>query len=125
MVDVFSRQQRSEIMSRVKGRENAATEIRLIHIFREYGIHGWRRRSSVFGRPDFIFAAAKLAIFVDGCFWHGCSIHGQVPASNRAFWTQKIDRNRARDKLVVKELRRLGWKVIRIWQHDLKQPRKV
>jgi DNA mismatch endonuclease (patch repair protein) len=125
MVDVFSRQKRSYIMSRVKGHGNATTELRLIRIFREQGLTGWRRRAAVFGRPDFVFPKARVAIFVDGCFWHGCPLHGQLPAANRIFWQTKLLRNIARDKAVNRELRRLGWSIVRFWQHELRDSTKV
>jgi DNA mismatch endonuclease (patch repair protein) len=73
----------------------------------------------VFGKPDFIFRAAKLAVFVDGCFWHGCPKHATKPKSNRSFWATKLSRNKARDVVVTRTLRKLGWRVIRIWEHDL------
>src|ERR1700685_288857 len=125
MVDVFTRQKRSEIMSRIKGKGNRATELRLIALFRTYGIRGWRRHAPVFGKPDFVFPALRIAVFVDGCFWHGCPIHGSVPGSNRAFWEEKLSRNRYRDRLVNKKLRGLGWKSVRVWQHELSRPDKV
>jgi len=125
MVDMLSRAQRSYVMSRVKGRGNEATELRLIAIFRQFGIWGWRRRAKVFGNPDFIFPEAHLAVFVDGCFWHSCPIHGEVPASNRGFWLRKLARNRERDRLVMRNLRSYGWHVIRIWQHELRNRPRV
>lgn len=125
VTDVFSREKRSEVMSRVKGRGNIATELRLIRVFREYGIKGWRRHSAIFGKPDFVFPTARLAVFVDGCFWHGCPLHGSLPASNRVFWSRKLDRNRNRDRVVHRQLRELGWHVLRVWQHELRQPKKV
>ncbi len=124
-MDVFPKEKRSEIMSRIKGEGNVATEIRLICIFREHGIKGWRRRLPVFGNPDFVFPAVRLAVFVDGCFWHGCSIHGGRPASNRSFWEEKLARNKSRDLRVSRILRERGWRVLRIWQHELREPRKV
>jgi DNA mismatch endonuclease, patch repair protein len=122
---VFSRKRRSEIMSKVKGHGNAATELRLIRIFRDHKIHGWRRNVRLFGKPDFVFAEFRVAVFVDGCFWHGCPAHGMLPASNRAFWVRKLNENKKRDKLVCRNLKKSGWRVIRIWQHDLRQPQKV
>lgn len=112
-------------MSKVKGRENLATELRLIFIFRQFGIRGWRRRAVIFGNPDFIFPAERLAVFVDGCFWHNCPIHGSTPETNRKFWTQKLGRNKKRDELVQRTLKDLGWRVLRIWQHELREPVKV
>lgn len=125
MADVFSKGQRSEIMSKVKGRGNAATELKLISIFRQHGIAGWRRNSRLIGRPDFVFLNSKVALFVDGCFWHNCPVHGSLPADNREFWRAKLERNRQRDKLVNASLRRSGWHIVRVWQHELRQPTKV
>jgi DNA mismatch endonuclease, patch repair protein len=75
------------------------------------------RRFSV--RPDFVFRALKLAVFVDGCFWHGCPRHGTQPKGNAAFWRRKLAANRARDRLVNRTLRAHGWRVLRIWEHEL------
>lgn len=125
MVDMFSPKQRSEIMSMVKSRENKATELRLIRVFREFGIRGWRRRAKISGKPDFVFPTARLAVFVDGCFWHGCPIHGSLPVTNRMFWTRKLSRNKARDRVVRRTLKSSGWCVLRIWQHELREPDKV
>lgn len=125
MADVFSVTKRSEIMSRVKSRGNESTELRLIRLFRMYKIKGWRRRSRIFGSPDFVFPNQRLAIFVDGCFWHGCPMHGTLPRTNRAFWQEKLRRNRMRDRLVNKTLKQRGWKTLRLWQHDLRNGDKV
>lgn len=125
MADVFSKSERSSIMSKVKSCGNEATELRLIKIFDEFGICGWRRRVKVFGNPDFTFPATRLAIFVDGCFWHGCRKHGGVPETNRAFWLNKFARNKMRDRLVTRTLQESGWMVLRIWQHELRKPCKV
>lgn len=107
-------------MAHVRGKRNVATEIQLITLFREYGITGWRRNYHLFGKPDFVFPAMRVAIFVDGEFWHGHPTRGQIPKSNREFWVQKIERNKARDQLVNKTLKGKGWIVVRIWQHQLK-----
>jgi DNA mismatch endonuclease, patch repair protein len=125
MADVFSRKKRSEIMSRVKGRDNAATELFLVRTFRKNGIAGWRRRAPVFGKPDFIFRKDRLAIFVDGCFWHCCPVHGTLPLTNRDFWYQKLAQNRKRDRLVDRTLRKSGWTPLRVWQHELRDPERV
>lgn len=125
MTDVFSPAKRSDIMSRVKSRGNVATEVRLIRFFRTRRINGWRRRFPLFGKPDIVFPKEHLAVFVDGCFWHGCPQHGTIPATNTSFWLDKIERNKARDRLVNRELRRRGWFIIRFWQHELKDPKKV
>jgi DNA mismatch endonuclease, patch repair protein len=120
MADVFDRAKRSEIMSRVRGDRNAATELRLIGLLRDHGIVGWRRRYPLFGKPDFVFVKRRIAVFVDGDFWHGHPVKGQMPATNRDFWEAKIARNKKRDRLVNRTLRTSGWIVIRIWQSELR-----
>jgi DNA mismatch endonuclease (patch repair protein) len=69
-------------------------------------------------RPDVVFTRRRVAVFVDGCFWHQCPVHCQVPATNVAFWTSKLDSNVARDRLQVALLREAGWQVLRIWEHE-------
>jgi len=120
MADVFTKAKRSEVMSRIRGRGNKETEIALARLFRASGITGWRRHTSLFGRPDFAFRQQRVAVFVDGCFWHGCPKHGNIPANNRSFWETKLAANKARDRRVNRELHKLGWCVHRIWEHDLK-----
>jgi DNA mismatch endonuclease (patch repair protein) len=107
-------------MSRIRGAGNKETELRMIRLLRAGGITGWRRGWPLFGRPDFVFPAARLAVFVDGCFWHGCPKHYTKPANNRDFWRRKLEANRARDRRVNRELKRLGWHILRIWEHDLR-----
>ena len=119
MADVFAKAKRSEVMARVRSRGNRSTELRMIAIFRSYGISGWRRNRPVLGRPDFVFPAGRVAVFVDGCFWHGCPRHYTAPAGNAAFWRRKLVANRTRDRLVTRTLIRAGWKVLRIWEHAL------
>ena len=121
MPDIFSKRKRSAVMSLIRSRGNAATELRLIALMRAHRITGWRRGSALPGRPDFVFLKLKLAVFVDGCFWHGCPIHGTQPKSNAAFWRKKISANRTRDRLVTRTLRAQGWRVLRIWEHELKR----
>lgn len=123
--DVFSKKKRSEIMSLIRSRGNKATELRLIEIFREYGITGWRRNQTLLGKPDFVFRSERVVVFVDGCFWHGCPKCYKRPVSNQVFWDTKISNNRQRDRYVNRELRSLGWQVVRIWQHQLGKPARV
>jgi DNA mismatch endonuclease, patch repair protein len=73
----------------------------------------------LFGNPDFVFLKQKVAVFVDGCFWHECPTHVSRPSTNRVFWAQKLARNRYRDLLVTRTLKKHGWHVLRIWQHAL------
>lgn len=121
----MGKEKRSEVMSLIRSRGNKATELRLIEIFREYGITGWRRNQALLGKPDFTFRRERVVVFVDGCFWHGCPKCYKRPGSNQEFWDTKIATNRKRDRHVSRELSRLGWHVIRIWQHQLKKPRRI
>jgi DNA mismatch endonuclease (patch repair protein) len=70
-------------------------------------------------RADFTFRKERVVIFVDGCFWHGCPKHSNMPANNRAFWLKKLTGNKGRDRLVTRALRQSGWRVLRIWEHEL------
>ncbi len=119
MPDVFTKAKRSAVMSRIRGHGNKDTEIALMKLLRHHNITGWRRNQKVFGKPDFIFRQVRLALFVDGCFWHGCPKHCKMPAGNRAFWKTKLAANKARDRRVNRELQKIGWRVMRIWEHDL------
>ncbi len=119
MSDIFTKKKRSEVMARVRSSGNRDTEVALARWFRREGITGWRRKQRVFGKPDFVFWRERVAVFVDGCFWHGCPRHGTLPKQNGSFWAAKLARNRARDRLVARTLRRAGWRVVRIWEHAL------
>lgn len=121
MADIFTKAKRSDVMSKIRGRGNKDTELALAKLFRLNKITGWRRHQKIFGKPDFVFSKLKLAVFVDGCFWHGCPRHASKPKSNRAFWNQKLSANKNRDVLVNQQLKKLGWRVIRIWECALKK----
>ena len=123
MPDVFTKAKRSEVMSLIRSRGNRATELRLIVLMREHGITGWRRNVPLFGKPDFVFRAARLAVFVDGCFWHGCPKHATKPATRAEWWAAKLARNAQRDRDVSRVLRAAGWTVLRIWECALTRPR--
>ena len=121
-MDIFSQKKRSKLMSQVRSNDNKSTEIKLIKLFRQNHISGWRRKSKLMGKPDFIFPKYKLIIFVDGCFWHGCKCQkGRLPKTNKLFWKAKIERNKLRDKVVSKFLRNKGYIVIRIRECQLKK----
>jgi DNA mismatch endonuclease (patch repair protein) len=121
VADIYDTSKRSALMSRVRGAGNRATELRLIEIFRATSITGWRRKQPLPGRPDFVFRRERVVVFVDGCFWHCCPKHGSLPITNRSFWRKKLEGNVARDKLVSCALRKCGWRVLRVWQHELKK----
>ena len=112
-------------MAAIRSRGNRNTELRFADILRRNGIRGWRRHQKLPGSPDFIFRKAGLAIFVDGCFWHGCPTHGHRPRSNQRYWHPKLERTKARDLAYTKLLRRKGWLVLRIWEHELPSETKI
>jgi DNA mismatch endonuclease (patch repair protein) len=119
MVDVFTSRKRSKVMARIRSSGNKDTELKLVAMLREHRVTGWRRGWPLLGKPDFVFARMRVAVFVDGCFWHGCHRHGRVPASNRRYWFNKLIRNKTRDRAVTRTLRSSGWRVLRIWEHEL------
>ena len=110
---------RSEVMARIRGRDTSPE----LALRKELHARGARFRVEYripgVGRVDIAFTRRRLAIFVDGCFWHGCPEHGVMPKSNVAFWRDKLDGTRARDAKQVLVLQAMGWSVIRVWEHDL------
>lgn len=108
-------------MSRIKHRGNRTTEETFRQLLRLHGLHGWRRHLPLPGRPDFTFRKQRVVIFIDGCFWHGCQRCSRLPLSNVTYWTVKIGRNKSRDKRTARQLRATGWRVIRVWEHSLKE----
>lgn len=121
MTDVFTPDERSRIMSRVRSKNNKSTEIKLIEYFKDLSIHGWRRNYDVIGHPDFIFLKERIAIFVDGCFWHGHNCRNITPASNQEYWVKKREKNIKHDRYITKRFENRGWIVIRIWECELKK----
>jgi DNA mismatch endonuclease (patch repair protein) len=120
--DTVSPALRSAIMRAVRSRGNKATELVLASLLRRHRIRGWRRGFRLVGQPDFVFPKQRVALFVDGCFWHGCPRHCRMPKGNRPYWRPKIAANRARDRRVNRTLRAAGWRVVRLWEHELRQP---
>ncbi len=119
MVDVFTPLKRSRIMSLIRSVGNRETEGAFVLLLRREGIAGWRRKVALHGKPDFVFPRKRVAVFVDGCFWHHCPHHGKIPKTHRAYWREKIVRNMERAKEVNRELRRQKWGVVRIWGCEL------
>lgn len=116
----FGRLFRGELMARVRSIANETTEGRLASLLRRNKISGWRRHLRLPGKPDFAWPEARLAVFVDGCFWHGHNCGRNVtPKTNAQAWREKMLRNKARDRRANRRLRKLGWKVIRIWECQL------
>ncbi|MEI6411754.1 MAG: very short patch repair endonuclease [Bacteroidota bacterium] len=123
MADVFPPEKRSEIMRKVKSKRNESTEMRLITFFKANKIKGWRRNYPLPGKPDFVFPKLKIAIFADGCFWHGHDCRNTRPEQNKDYWAKKRERNVRRDLEVTETLSCKGWNVVRIWECEIKKVR--
>src|ERR1700687_5648374 len=120
-MDRVSPTARSRIMSLVKSRHGRTTERRLRAHLVARALSGWTMNEPTLpGKPDFVFARLRIVIFVDGCFWHGCTRCKRPPKSNKAFWTRKIVVNQRRDVRVSSALRREGWSVLRVRECTLK-----
>ena len=120
MADPFSKEERSAVMQRVKSKGNKSTEQKLIDIFKANGITGWLRNYPVTGKPDFVFLKLKIAVFADGCFWHGHHCRNITPQQNADYWSKKRKRNIARDKIITKLFKQRGWTVLRWWECNIK-----
>ena len=121
MRDFFSPKERSNLMSRIRGRANVSTELKIAGILRSGGIRGWRRHLPLPGRPDFTFPAQRICIFVHGCFWHDCPRCRKRSNTRPEYWVEKIEANRRRDRRVSRQLRLRGYKIIVIWECTLRR----
>jgi len=122
MVDTVSEKKRSEIMKASKPKGNKSTELKLIQIFKENDVKGWRRNYKIAeSSPDFVFIKKKIAIFVDGCFWHGHNCRSLRPKTNQNYWDEKISKNKERDQNIKRKLEDRGWIVFRIWECEIKK----
>lgn len=107
-------------MSRIRSRDTKP-EFRLRRLLWARGLRGYRLHKKLPGKPDLAFSRAKLAIFVDGCFWHGCPScgDGRAPSSNTSYWNAKRKTNQERDARRTRELKAMGWTVVRLWEHEV------
>lgn len=121
MSDVFDTSKRSQIMKQIKSKNNKSTELKLIQIFKENHITGWKRNYPVKGHPDFVFLDKRIAVFVDGCFWHGHDCRNTRPSDNADYWNKKRERNIRHDKEITSLFELRGWIVLRIWECELKK----
>ena len=124
-MDTVDKATRSRYMAAVRSRGNLSTERKMLQILRKYGLKGWRRHYRIEGTPDFCWPKYKIALFVDGCFWHGCPRCYKTPKSNVRFWKTKVLVNRERDIRITKALRRKGWTVVRIWECLIKKKKTI
>lgn len=121
MADVLSKEKRSEVMKSVKSKNTKTTELKMIQIFKELKISGWRRTYPLVGKPDFVFPQERIIVFVDGCFWHGHDCRNVTPKENSDFWDKKRAYNKEHDEEITKRLIAKGWQVVRIWECELKK----
>ncbi|RMG39716.1 MAG: very short patch repair endonuclease [Methanobacteriota archaeon] len=121
MSDNLTTEDRRKAMKAVKGK-GTSPERRLWAMLARMQINGWHKNvESVIGKPDVVFPQKKIAIFVDGCFWHGCPLcNRKLPQTNRDYWERKISRNIELSRIYNESLRNDGWMVIRIWEHQLR-----
>lgn len=125
-MDTVDAATRSRIMSRIRSRGNGTTEVPLARAMRALGVTGWRRHVRIrtptgHVSPDFVFPRERVVVMVHGCFWHSCPVHGGVPRSNRDFWVSKLDANKKRDRKRRRELKKMGWAVLEIWEHMVRK----
>ena len=118
MTDIFTKEKRSNIMSKIRNKDSKI-EIRFRKKIWEVGLRYRKNVTKYFGKPDLVFKKYKTVVFVDSCFWHGCKKHGSIPKTQKKFWEAKINCNKRRDKKVSRYYKKLDWKIFRIWEHDL------
>lgn len=120
MTDNVSPEVRRKTMQAIKS-SNTSFEDRVHKELWRRGIRFRKNVRTLMGKPDIAIKKYKVAIFLDSCFWHGCPEHCRMPSSNTDYWRSKIQRNRARDKAVLEHYSQLGWNVLRVWEHEVKQ----
>lgn len=122
-MDTVDRKTRSRMMSRIRSRGNRTTELRARMILVRAGVRGWTISGKWLpGKPDLSFPSKRLAVFLDGCFWHSCPKCGHLPRTNRAYWSRKLRRNSEHDRHANSKLRAIGWRPLRVWEHELRDP---
>lgn len=119
MADIFSKEKRSSIMSKVRNKDSKI-EVEFRKKLWNAGFRYRKNSTKYFGKPDLVLPKYKTVIFLDSCFWHGCKDHGSMPKINKKFWKEKIKRNIERDREVDTHYKKMGWSNFRIWEHDLK-----
>lgn len=125
MTDVLTPEQRKHNMSRIRSK-NTGPEVKLRQLLWSQGIRGYRIHYNLPGKPDIVFTKKKIAIFIDGCFWHKCPVDFQEPETRKEFWMKKISSNVERDIKVNIHLQKEGWAVIRFWEHEVrKNPEQI
>ena len=90
-------------------------------LLRSHGLRFAVNDAKMLGKPDIVFRRLKVVVFIDSCFWHGCKKHCRFPTANKSYWATKIERNKKRDSLVTRKLKKEKWRVLRIWEHSLRK----
>lgn len=119
-MDIVSKEKRSEMMSRVKSRDSKI-EVSFRKALWKRGFRYRKNSAKHFGKPDIVLPKFETVIFIDSCFWHGCKEHCHLPTTRVKFWKEKIERNKERDNIVNNYYKNIGWRIIRLWEHDLKK----
>ena len=120
MPDKFDKQTRSAIMSKIKGK-NTSLEVNFRKLLWKDGLRGYRLHCKLPGKPDVVFTKKKVAVFIDGCFWHKCPKCYKEPKSRKKYWLPKITNNAMRDRKNIQMLKKEGFRVIRLWEHEIKK----
>ena len=118
MTDTVSKKKRSEIMSKIKSKDTKI-EIEFRKAIWKAGFRYRKNSKGYFGKPDLVLKKYKTVIFIDSCFWHGCKKHCRLPSTRKNYWIPKIERNKQRDKEVNQHYKKMGWKIIRVWEHNI------
>lgn len=124
MADNISKEKRTATMKAIRSKDSKIEVVFRKELWK-MGLRYIKNSSKYFGKPDVLLKKDKTVIFIDSCFWHGCKKHCRIPTTHRKYWTQKIERNIERDREVVLFYKNLSWKVIRIWEHQLKNSENI
>lgn len=118
-MDTLTKEKRSAVMRSIKGK-NTKPELRLRAALISNGLWGFScNEERLPGKPDFAFWQQKVAVFVEGCFWHGCPLHYKTPKSNQEFWREKVRKNMERDRVNGQKLQLDDWRVLRVWECEV------
>lgn len=124
-MDKIDKKARSEVMSKVRSK-NTRLELTFFDLLINSGLSSFSTHvEKLPGKPDIVFDAEKVIVFLDSCYWHGCPKHLRMPATNIEYWQNKIKKNKIRDRRYTAELKKNGWLIVRVWEHELKTPQKV
>lgn len=119
-MDVLTKEQRRKNMQNIRSQDTKPERV-VMNELNKRKIYFAKNVKKIIGKPDIVFRRKKVAIFIDSDFWHGHPKYGHIPKTNTEYWKNKIENNRKRDKKINRALKKEGWKVIRIWEHEIKK----